>query len=160
MKSILIFLAVTLFFFGLIETTCGQTLSNNQKLTIEKQVDSIFHVMVKAAESLDFNKLNSGVDDRFHAGFIANGVYYSEYDSLINYVKTRSAGILNQQLTLQKEKVTLLSENIVLLMACGDAKVETNSGNFFTSKFYWSFVYEKINNIWKVVQSHQSNVRQ
>lgn len=29
----------------------------------------------------------------------------------------------------------------------------------FTAKFFWSFVYEKMDNEWKVIQSHQSNLR-
>jgi len=46
-----------------------------------------------------------------------------------------------------------------LLTACGDAKIDVSSGNSFSMKFFWSFVYEKINNDWKVVYSHQSNDR-
>jgi len=30
------------------------------------------------------------------------------------------------------------------------------NGQTFNVKFFWSFVFEKINNNWKVVHSHQS----
>jgi hypothetical protein len=159
MKRAIIILPVCLFFFGLSETTSGQTLSNQQRSMIEQQVDSVFHTMINSAENLEFDKLSKGVDDKYNAGFIAYGSYYAQYDSLINYVKTRSMSILKQSLTLQKEKVTVLYENIVLVTAFGDAKIDVSSGNSFTTKFYWSFVYEKINNVWKVIQSHQSSVR-
>jgi urocanate hydratase len=147
------------FFFGLLVHSSGQTLSNRHKIIIEKQVDSIFHKMISAAQNLEFDILSQGVDDKQNAGFIAYGAYFAKYDSLINIVKKRSQGVLKQSIALQKEKITVLSDKIVLLVAYGDAIIDVSSGNSFTSKFYWSFVYEKINDLWKVIQSHQSSVR-
>jgi hypothetical protein len=146
-------------YLGLSHQVKGQNISSQQKSTIEKQVDGVFHEMIKSAESVDYDKLAQGVDDSNNAGFIINNTYYAKFDSLTNVLKARSQGLSRQTITIQKEKITVLSENIVLLTAFGDARVEVNAGNEFTIKFYWSFVYEKKNNTWKVVQSHQSGVR-
>ncbi|MBK7131625.1 MAG: nuclear transport factor 2 family protein [Bacteroidales bacterium] len=59
-------------------------------------------------------------------------------------------------MTFQSKKITVLSERIVLVTASGNANVELNTGQTFNVTFFWSFVYEKINNDWKVIQSHQS----
>ena len=156
MKKIFISSLICFFLLGFINNATGQ---NQQKLKIEKQIDSSFHVMIKFAESLDYDKLTKGVDDRYNAGFIANGSYFSQYDSLINSIKIKSLGVTKQSITIQKEKITVLSDNIVLLTAYGDTKIDINNGNSFFVKFYWSFVYQKIDNNWKVIQSHQSSVR-
>ena len=159
MKKTLSALLVCILFYGFVESLSGQELSGMQKASIERQVDSVFHSMVKASENLEFDKLSQGVDDSFHAGFIANNSYYSNYDSLVNLVKLRSKGLSKQSVTILKEKITVISESIVLLTAYGDASIELNGGNAFNVKFYWSFVYHKADNNWKVIQSHQSNVR-
>jgi hypothetical protein len=134
----------------------GQNLTNQQKSKIEKQVDSIFQTMVKAAENPDYDKISKGVDDRYNAGFIVNGSYYAKYDSMINILKASLRSGTKQSITIQNKKITVLSDSIVLLTASGDTDVELNTGQSFHAKFLWSFVYEKVNNDWKVIQSHQS----
>jgi len=159
MKRVFTISLIWCFILGFMHQVNGQGLLTQQKPVIEKQVDSIFHEMVKAAENMEYDKLSKGVDDRYHAGFITNGSYWPQYDSLISILKSRSQGVTKQTITIQKEKVTVLSENIVLLTAFGDTIVEVNSGDPFAVKFYWSFVYEKINGKWMVIQSSQSSAR-
>ena len=112
--------------------------------------------MVIAAEHLDYDQLNQGVDDQFQAGFISNNTYYARFDSLITVAKSKVQNITKQHITIQKEKITVLSDNIVLLTAIGETKVDLTSDNSVTAKFFWTFVFERTANIWKVVQSHQS----
>ena len=137
----------------------AQNISSLQKTLFERQIDSVFHCMINAADKLEYDKLAQGVNDKYNAGFILNSLYFDSFDSLINFVKTRSQGVRSQNIKVQKEKITLLSENIALLTAFGDSKTEVSSGEPFTVQFFWTFVYQKINNEWKVVQSHQSNVK-
>lgn len=144
---------------GFIELSTGQNITNRQKLKIENEVGPLFHSMVKAAEALDYDKISKGVDDRYHAGFITNDSYYMRYDSLINILKARSQGAARQTITIQKEKITVLSDNIVLLTAYGNSNIDLSSGKSFSVKFFWSFVYKKIDGNWSVIQSHQSNIR-
>jgi len=157
-KTITTFL-VCILIAGIAAQIHGQEVSGKKKSIIEKQVDLIFHEMIQAAEDIDYDKLNQGVDDRYNAGFIVNGIYFTRYDSLHNLMKSRYQGVSRQHLAIQKQKITVLSDKIVLLTATGDAKVELSSGNILNVKFFWSFVYEKIDNTWKVIYSHQSNDR-
>jgi hypothetical protein len=159
MTKTLTFSLICSLLLGFIGQSNGQSISNQQKSIIEKQVDSVFYSMIKAAENLDYDKLAQGVDDKYKSGFITNDSYFIRFDSLINILKTRSQGITKQSITIQKEKITVLSNSIVLLTAYGDAKFDASSGNSITTKFFWSFVYEKINKNWKVIQSHQSSYR-
>lgn len=155
MKTHLISLLLLFIGFG---QAFGQ-LSSQQKTIIEKQVDSVFRNTVKAAENLDFEKLSQSVDDKYKAGFITNGAYFLQFDSLMHNFKTRAQGISKQSISIKKEKISVLSSSIALLSASGNTQIETRDGNSFSAKFFWTFVYEKIGDTWKVVQSHQSSNR-
>ena len=159
MKKTLAISLIGFLLVGFTELTKGQNITNRQKLKIENEVGTHFHSMVKAAEALDYDRISKGVDDRYQAGFIANDSYFMRYDSLINIVKARTQGAARQTITIQKEKITVLSDNIVLLTAFGNASIDLNSGKSFSVKFMWSFVYKKIDGNWSVIQSHQSNIR-
>jgi hypothetical protein len=156
MKTTLTILLICFLTFGFNGQSKGQSLSNLLKSKIEKQVDSIFQTAVKAAENLDYDKISLGVNDKYNAGFIVNNSYYTKYDSLINILKANLRSGTKQSIVIQNKKITVLSENIVLLTASGDSNIELANGQTINVKFLWSFVYEKINNDWKVIQSHQS----
>ena len=156
MKITLTILIIFILNVGLNGQLKKQKLTNIQKSKIEKQVDSIFLDMVKAAENVDYDKISVGVDDKYNAGFIVDNSYYSKYDCMIGILKANLRSGTKQIITIQNKKITVLSESIVLLTASGDAKVELNTGQSFNVNFFWSLVYEKFNNDWKVIQSHQS----
>jgi len=105
---------------------------------------------------VDYDKISLGVDDRYNAGFIVNNSYYSKYDSMIDILKANLRSGTKQTITIQNKKITVLSKSIVLLTASGNANVDLNNGQTFNVNFLWSIVYEKFNNDWKVIQSHQS----
>ncbi len=159
MNKLIIISIFFLLSFGFISQSKGQTLSERQTELIKNQVDSIFKKMVVFAEKLDFDKLSSGVDDTHRAGFISNNKYYSDYLTLINDVKLNAQGINNQDISIQEKKITVLSDKIVLLTASGVSKAYINDGREVAVNFHWSFIYERINNNWKVIYSHQSTTR-
>jgi hypothetical protein len=156
MKTTLTVSLICFLTFGCNGQSNGQSLTKLQKSMIEKQVDSVFRTMVKAAENVDYDKLTMGVDDRYNAGFIVNSSYFAKYDSLITILKANSRSGTKQSISIQNKKITVLSESIVLLTASGVSYVELGTGQSFNVKFLWSLVYEKFNNDWKVIQSHQS----
>lgn len=99
--------------------------------------------MVKEAENLDYDKISSGVDDKYNAGFIVNNAYFAKYDDLITVLKTNLQTGTKQSITIQNKKITVLSDSIALLTASGDSKVELNREQTFNVKFLWSFVFWK-----------------
>jgi len=159
MKKTFTISVVFFLLIGLSEHSKGQNLTSQSISLIKHQVDSVFHSMIKAAENLDYDLISKGVADKYSAGFIINGSYYTTYSSLISNLTSNLQSGTKQKIAIQMEKITVLTNNIVLLTATGDSMVELNTGQSFTATFFWSFVYEKIENQWKVVQSHQSNNR-
>lgn len=159
MKKLIIISISFLLTSGFIAQTQGQTLSERQTERIKNQVDSVFQKMVVFAEKLDFNELSSGVNDTHGAGFITNGKYYADYASLIEDVKYNARGISKQDISVKEKKITVLSDKIVLMTVSGVAKANLDDGREIAADFHWSFVYEKIDNYWKVIYSHQSTIR-
>jgi len=159
MKKITFVLLAAVFLVCNSKYLSGQELSSSKKSVIEKQLDSLFQASIKAAEKLDYDKLSLGVDDRLSAGFISNNSFYPSYDSLVNLAKTKAQGVLGQSIKVLGKKITVISENLALIAAYGDTRVALSDGRQFELKFYWTFVYCKINKNWKVIQSHQSSQR-
>ncbi len=147
-----------LLMFGLISNSKSQTFSETQSELIKNQINSIFQGMVATAEKLDFDKLSLGVDDSHGAGFISNGKYYSNYSTLISDVKENARGLSHQNISIKEQKITVLSDNVVLLTASGVSSASINDGREIVVGFHWSFVFEKIDKEWKVIYSHQSLV--
>ena len=160
MKFPFIFSLVLTQLLSLQNPTIAQPISETKKTVIEQQVDSFFTASVKLSEKLDYDQLSASVDDRYNSGFITNNVYYARFDSLISLLKDRVSGISGQHITILKKKITVLSEEIALVTAYGISDIGLASGRQFKTKFYWSFVYQKFNGKWKVIQSHQSSNRE
>lgn len=144
-------------FFGLFCSSHAQMMHSIQNPEIKHQIDSVFTEMLSLAENFDYDGLDSGVDDRYKAGFISNGTYYTDYASLIQFVKLRAQGVSEQQLKISHKKITILSDKHVLLNATGVAKIILDDGRVVTNDFYWSFLFEQFNASWKVIHSHQSS---
>lgn len=59
----------------------AQSLPMYHTESIKNEIVSVFQDMLVFAENLDFDKLNSGVNDTHKAGFITNGTYYAQYST-------------------------------------------------------------------------------
>ncbi|MFN8207884.1 MAG: nuclear transport factor 2 family protein [Bacteroidales bacterium] len=158
MKNYFTTILLSMLVSGAITSVEGQSLTDAQKAQIEKEIDSAFTLSVKAAETLDYDKIALGVDDRHQAGFITNGRYFADFNSLLQTAKDNATPGLRQQISFQQKKITVLSNSIALLTATGESKLNTSTGTVYIS-FFWTFVYEKIKGDWKVIQSHQSGNR-
>jgi hypothetical protein len=158
MKNFFTTILLCILFSGTITTIQGQALTDAQKVRIEKEIDSVFTLSVKAAETLNYDKIAAGVDDHHRAGFVTNGRYYADFSSLLQVAKDNAAPGLRQEISFQHKKITVLSNSIALLTATGESKLNTSTGTVYIT-FFWTFVYERINGEWKVIQSHQSGNR-
>jgi hypothetical protein len=54
--------------FGFTKRSDGQNIISLEISKIEKQIDSSFHSIIKAAKNLDYDTLSKGVDDRYNSG--------------------------------------------------------------------------------------------
>jgi hypothetical protein len=68
-------------------------------------------------------------------------------------------GLQSQKMNVEKKKITVLSEDGVLLTAAGNFNATLKDGRNISGKFAWTFVYSKIGGEWKVIHSHMSSPR-
>jgi hypothetical protein len=124
------------------------------------EINDFFSESIKAGEQLDRNGIIKKVDDSMSAGFIDNGNYFHTFELLMKEFDEGTRGVKSQKMDIVDKKITLLSDNVVLVTAAGDFSVSLDDGRTMNGKFAWSFVYSKINNEWKIVHTHMSNPRQ
>lgn len=136
-----------------------QTFAQLSYSNVEKEVNAHFLSMLEAAEALDNDKLDTGVDDSLKAGFVSNNVYYKDFAKLLSVVKANSIGVSKQEITINTKKITELSADMAILTCNGTAKASLDDGRELSVNFCWSFVYKKKNGDWKVIHSHQSASR-
>lgn len=151
---------LTSFLLVCLLVNCGMAvageLTTEQRAKISAAVDAVFTEMVSYAEKLDYDKLSSGVDDSQQAGFIVANRYYPDYESMMAVLKPAAQGVSEQYISFSNKKITVLTETVVVLTASGISNASLDDGRSFQTKFYWSFVYQNFDGVWKVVQSHQS----
>lgn len=134
----------------------SQELTADQENKITEEIDQAFIKHMKAGESLDANGLSEGVNDDLKVGFIQNGVYFNDFETVINNFKERSGGVMSQKYTIINKKITILCENAAVLTASGSFIASLTDGRNINGNFAWTIVYSKIGNTWKVIHTHLS----
>lgn len=156
MKTFIITLMLFLFSNLFITPVNAQKLTGGKTESIKNEVETFFREMLVYAEQLDYDKLNSGVDDRYNAGFITNGKYYPQYTSVISDMRENARDVSRQDFSIKEKKISVLSDKIVLMTVAGESAITLSDDRKISVSFHWSFVFEKTGNNWKVIHSHQS----
>jgi hypothetical protein len=143
--------------FGVYGFSYSQDLSSTLINKIEKEITLIFDKSIKAGEELDVKGISESINDSLKTGFIDNGFYFKTFEELMVGFNSGMQGLEYQKMNIDTKKITVLSENNVLLTAHGNYSTKVVDGRILTGNFAWTFVYSKINGKWKVIHSHMSN---
>jgi len=143
--------------FGVYGFSYSQDLSSTLIKKIENEITLAFDKSIKAGEKLDVPGISECINDSLKTGFIDNGFYFNSFEELMVGFKSRIKGLEYQKMNIDTKKITVLSENSVLLTTHGNYSAKVVDGRMLTGKFAWTFVYSMINGKWKVIHSHMSN---
>lgn len=143
--------------FGVCGFSHSQNLSSALIDKIEKEITLIFDKSLKAGEQLDVIGISENINDSLKTGFIDNGNYFKSFQELMVGFKSGIQGLEYQKMNIDTKKITVLSENNVLLTAHGNYSAKVVDSRILTGKFAWTFVYSKINGKWNLIHSHMSN---
>ena len=143
--------------FGVYGFSYSQDISGTLIKKIENEITLAFDKSIKAGEKLDVTEISECINDSLKTGFIDNGFYFNSFEELMVGFKSRIKGLEYQQMNIDTKKITVLSENSVLLTTHGNYSAKVVDGRMLTGKFAWTFVYSMINGKWKVIHSHMSN---
>lgn len=127
------------------------------KSEIRKEINEFFEENIKAVERLDFDFLENTINDKYQAGFIDNGKYYTSSSSLLTVYRSKIKEIKAQQIKILDKKTTILTDWSVLLTANGEFTSTTQSGAINKGTFAWTIIYEMIDNKWKIIHLNMSN---
>jgi len=78
---------------------------------------------------------------------------------LAEETESLARGISKQNISFKDKMITVLSDKIALVTTSGVSRAYLDDGRELVVNFQWSFLYEKIDNNWKVIHSHQSTTR-
>ena len=159
MKKLTAISVLCVLMFLVANTVNSQRLSVKQRIKIKNELETVFMEALKTGENLDIDKLIVSVDDKYKAGHLFNGVYYSSFDSLMIVFKSGIQNLERQEYSIGKKKITVLTKNLAIISATGNSTIYINSGGSFNAAFAWTFIYEKTSDGWKVIHSHRSNPR-
>ncbi|MCD4820113.1 MAG: nuclear transport factor 2 family protein [Candidatus Cloacimonetes bacterium] len=135
----------------------SQELSESEKDKIITEINVLFQKSIDAGETLDILKVSENVDDSFKTGFIDNGFYFDSFQEVMNGFEKGVKGINSQKMEIENKRVTVLSDQYVLVTASGKYSTKVDDGRFLSGRFAWTFVYLKIDDKWKIIHSHMSN---
>lgn len=153
-QSLILFVFLT---FGVQRLAFSQELSAATIDKIEHEISKLFDQSIEAGEQLDVDKITANINDTLKSGFIDNGYYFKSFEELMVGFKSRIQGLEYQKMTVITKKITVLSQNHVLLTTKGNYTAKVIDGRMLSGNFAWTFVYSKINGKWKVIHSHMSN---
>ena len=143
--------------FGVYGFSYSQDLSSTLIKKIENEISLAFDNSIKAGEKLDVTGISECINDSLKTGFIDNGFYFKSFEELMVGFKSGIKGLEYQKFNIDTKKITVLSENSVLLTTHGNFSAKVFDGRMLTGQFAWTFVYSKINGKWKLIHSHMSN---
>ncbi|MGC6432514.1 MAG: nuclear transport factor 2 family protein [Jejuia sp.] len=143
-----------LFCFGFLHS---QNLSDTEIKKIKTEVYKTFYNSIETGEQLDVKGIENNIEDSLKTGFIDNGNYFKTFNELMVIFRQNIKGLESQKFDCTNKKVTILSEDKVLLTTSGNYETKVLDGRVLKGGFAWTFIYSKINGDWKVIHSHMSN---
>jgi hypothetical protein len=137
----------------------SQGLTQNQKEKIAAEIALDFEKNIKASESFDAKGLTDCVNDTLKAGFINNGIFMNSFDEVMKGYQEGIKGVKSLKYSISNKKITVLADNAALLTVSGNVSLALEDGRTIKGDFAWTFVYSKVNNIWKIIHTHMSTPR-
>lgn len=156
MKRVVVMIIASLAIYS---SVYSQELTHSQKEKITSEINALFEKNINAAKNLDAEELANCVDDTLKAGFIDNGFYLNSFDEVMAGYQEAIKGIKSEEFSISNKKILILADDVALLTASGNYLVALEDGRNLTGKFAWTFVYSKVNDNWKIIHSHMSNIR-
>ena len=139
--------------------TPRDTLSATDNQAIIRAVSAVYDEMVVAAESLDADALFRHVAEMDQGAVVTNGRLFLTRREALETIRTSFLGIKSVTYDIASRRCTVLSPASVLLVAELTTHIATDDGRTFARSSVQSIVFVFRDNNWKVLHSHQSNVR-
>jgi uncharacterized protein (TIGR02246 family) len=132
------------------------TLTDTQRVEIEKAVQQINDNVLKAAAHVDVDKMFSFILDDADGVMIQNGNLILTKDEAVRQYKQAVANIQKLEYQFDHQIIHVLSPESALVVCDGISIGTTMSGNTFRVPFAQTIVYVLRDGQWKVIHTHAS----
>ena len=132
-------------------------MSEAGRAAIERAVLETHALSVKAAQSLDADKLFSFMLDNDKGSVIQNGRILLTREQALAQVRSNFRGIKAMEYRWKQQHVTVVSPTVAILVTEGESAVTTEQGDSFVAPFAQSSVFVQVEGQWKILHSHQSS---
>ncbi len=121
-----------------------------------KAIDENTAEFIAAAEAADAARLYATLRDVHGLGFINNGRIYPPQDSLLNAFEDVFSHIDSQTIEFTDSRVWVISPAAAVSTNLGHGTTTDSEGIVSNYEFIWTFVYQRLDDDWKIVHSHLS----
>ncbi|MCX6179365.1 MAG: nuclear transport factor 2 family protein [Chlorobiales bacterium] len=133
-----------------------QTVSETEKEVIKKEVKEQFNHLITAINQLDGSAWSEYYSKNEFVSAIAGTDFYAERSAWVgiitNYFSTRE----RQHVEPVEVRVTALSRNLALMTSEEKSEMELKNGPNMKSKHFFTMLWKKEQDGWKIVHSHES----
>lgn len=137
----------------------AQTGQAGNPKTVEEAILTVNAAMEQAAEAGDADWLFSFMLDNDKGSIIQNGEFLATRQDALQRVKSNLQRTSKVVYRWKRQYVTVLSPEIALLTAEGEADATTTDGQVFTAPFAQTVVFVLKEGHWKALHAHQSSPR-
>lgn len=135
----------------------GQSVTRGDTESIEKAVLAVSGEMTKAGEALDADRLFSYMLDTDKGSIIQNGLFLATRQEALERVRSNLRGISRIQYDWKRQNVTVLTPEVAVLTAEGEATATTSTGVTLGRPFAQTVVFVLRAGSWKAIHAHQSS---
>jgi lactoylglutathione lyase len=122
----------------------------------EREAVKCLREIQAAAEKLDVDAAFSLVMENSHGALVQNGRVLLTREAALESTRAGFRGVRRLNYTLGQEHVTLLAEDLALVVSDGQSHFELDDGRVFDAPFAQSVVLKRVSGIWKVLHAHRS----
>ncbi len=151
-QPVLLLLLVVCFSCG----TNNKPLSDSQKEKVISEVKPVASEIIKGAQEVNFDLIDSLTYDSPDYTYINGGKVYS-YKEIIDGFKPLFATLSNQKATIASEKYAVLDKSTVLYTVAASWEMNFKDGHSVLQEpWVTQFLFKKIDGKWKVVSTIES----
>ncbi|MBL7473985.1 YybH family protein [Robertkochia sediminum] len=131
-------------------------LTPEESEAVKSEIKALMAVVIEGLETNDPDKLFRDFWRSDSASFYLNGMAMQGYDEIIGGFSQGMESRQNTKMTLSSEEIVVLDRDAAMHLAEFTNSMVLTNDSTMTVKGYWSAVFKKINEQWKVVHVHES----
>jgi uncharacterized protein (TIGR02246 family) len=128
------------------------------RAAIEGEVRAVTEKLITAVRQADFDRVAALVsrDDPFNLGYIDNGVFLFDFETMESRFRPGFARLQSQDMEINDMRIAILAPDVAVITWHGQISANHKDGQTFERALALTYVLVKDGGDWKFVHMHQS----